>query len=250
MLNQDFIKSVREFAEKEALPSDIALASASLWWVDKYICPINVDFVDREELSVWDNILDKIPIETSGAWDNSEESDNIVRFGIMSFADFWERYDFKRGSKPAARKRFKVLTKKDLTGIDQTLHIYKAETYAYTEIKGKRQRKHAEFYLNKDKKIWEATQELYSRVAGEPVEQNLQDIFSQLRVDMPYMIAPSIEDIKSALDYFKASVPVYKESAMVDALQEFYDNKGIYAGKISNILRSVDFRPYYTGRIG
>ena len=245
MINPEFLKKVYETAETNGISKSKALNDAITWWVSSYICPISME--DYTEPVNWKEILDKVPLEISGTWDNSEESDNLVRFGIMSFADFWKRYDFSRGSKKSARSKFKGLKKKDLVGIDQTLHIYKAETWTFTEVRGKRQRKQAEFYLSA--KLWEATQEIYNRVAGEPVEQNLQDIFGQLKVDVPYLIAPSAEDLRAALDYFITTVPEYKERLLVDALQEFYDDKGTYAGKLVNVLKSIDFRPYYTSRL-
>ena len=245
MLNPKFIEKVHELAERENITPEDMLGQALTWWINKHICP-GLNVTAFQDLYWFENI-ESIPLEINGDWDNSEESDSIVRFEIMSFADFWKRYDFPRGSKKSARSKFKGLKRKDLVGIDQTLHIYKAETWTFSEIKGKRQRKQAEFYLSA--KLWEATQEIYNRVAGEPVEQNLQSIFGLLKVDMPYMIAPSAEDLRSALDYFITTVPSYNPNTLIDALQEFYDDKGQYAGKIASILRSIDFRPYYTNRL-
>ena len=237
MLSKQFTDKVREKAEKEGLVYEQALSSAIMWWTNAHICPLGIYVEDMSEY------LAGIPLEEFASSDNSEESDAVVRFGIMSFTDFWKRYDFSRGSKPSARKKFKALKKKELHAIDQTLHIYKAETYTYSEVKGKRQRKQAEFYLSG--KLWIATQEAYSKVSAlEPKDQNLQDIFAKLRIDVPYIVAPNIDEVRERLERFKLEVE-YNERVLIGSLQEFYDNKGIYAGKLANVLSSLDFQSLY-----
>lgn len=89
-----------------------------------------------------------------------------------TFAEFWEDYGFKRGSKANASKKWDRLTAAEITAIRDTLEIYKRETVTEDGQRGdkfKPMRKHPEFFLNA--KTWEAYAEQISEEAARPKDE-------------------------------------------------------------------------------
>lgn len=241
MISQKFLEKVTTLAADFQVSEEAMLKDGLLAWVNEFVGPTGFE-------TRWNWDFKEIPLEVPGKWETDETNDTIVRFGIMSFADFWARYEYPAGSKKKAREKFARITKKELRCIDQTLHIYKAETYTSVEVRGKKQRKYPEFYLSRTAKIWETVAERYDAFTGSVEQRNLDGIFESLNVEVGYMIAPDKEALQASLTYFDRLVGGYSERHLRGALQEFYDDKGKYAGKIANILRSQDFLKYYTSR--
>lgn len=89
-----------------------------------------------------------------------------------TFAEFWEGYGFKRGSKANAQKKWDRLTDAEITAIRDTLEIYKRETVTEDGQRGdkfKPMRKHPEFFLSA--KTWEAFAEQAKDEAARPKDE-------------------------------------------------------------------------------
>jgi len=84
-----------------------------------------------------------------------------------TFENFWNDYDFKKGSKAKTLQKFKKLTAKDRQDIKETLPLYKVDTNT-VEVAGpgwKPMRKYPEFYLSG--RTWESFAE---RLAAQKAE--------------------------------------------------------------------------------
>jgi len=84
-----------------------------------------------------------------------------------TFEQFWNDYDFKKGSKAKALQKFKKLSAKDRQDIKDTLSLYKVDTNT-VEVAGpgwKPMRKYPEFYLSG--RTWESFAE---RLAAQKAE--------------------------------------------------------------------------------
>jgi len=89
-----------------------------------------------------------------------------------TFAEFWEDYGFKRGSKANSEKKWDRLTASEITAIRDTLEIYKRETVTEDGRRGdkfKPMRKHPEFFLSA--KTWEAYAEQAKEEAARPKDE-------------------------------------------------------------------------------
>jgi len=91
--------------------------------------------------------ISNIPLDQNSIGENANE---------YSFEEFWNDYDFKKGSKAKTLQKFKKLTAKDRQDIKETLPLYKVDTNT-VEVAGpgwKPMRKYPEFYLSG--RTWES----------------------------------------------------------------------------------------------
>lgn len=96
-------------------------------------------------------------------------SDQLAGF---AFEDFWQQYDFKKGSKANAQKKWAKLTAAEISAIKDILEIYKRETVTEDGKKGEKfkpMRKHPEFFLAA--KTWEAYAEQAKEEASRPADE-------------------------------------------------------------------------------
>ncbi len=118
------------------------------------------------EVLTSNNSVAKAPVSAPQTDENRVVSAGAARPESYSFEEFWNDYDFKRGSKKNAAQKWKHLKEGEKAAIKKTLESYKRDTVKSDVGRGgnfKPMRKHPEFYLGG--KIWETYEE--SQIAKE-----------------------------------------------------------------------------------
>jgi hypothetical protein len=90
---------------------------------------------------------------------------------LFSFAEFWNTYDFRKGSKLKAEASYKKLSAKDVQEIQNTLPLYLLDTVTSDILRGEHfrpMRKHPEFYLSG--KIWKTYTDSFTAQQKENAE--------------------------------------------------------------------------------
>lgn len=245
MINTDFLSEVDNIASELGLdPEDCFLKSMA--WVLRPKLLFDIPEKDKELFNLFDERL--TDINPKGKGKKKIDLDE-VRDGKMSFKEFWAKYDYKSGPVELAATRFYTMPLKHFRLMCGSLHIYLKMTCPRNKPEpNKTFRKDACNYLNwkGGKAHWIEMDEIYSEIKTTGIQQEeLDEIFKGLRVNLDYAIAPNKEAAMDALEKFKGTVERFDLDCVVDSLQQYYDEKGKFGGKLANVLNSQDFRTIY-----
>ena len=243
-MSKDWLNKCAAYANTSDIPEARAIQLSVLLWVNQNIGAIE-DF-DSAKYNDFSLILEGCKPFT-GRWVKSEErkkTKGAIRPDddptCYTWAEFWDDYGKKKSTKES-KLAYSKLGEEDRAEIKRTLPFYLADTpdlqyrlLGATYVNSRRW----EDYAGKN------------YIGAEVDQKNLDGLFAKLKINLGYQIAPDKKDLSSSLEEFKASVDKFEERHLVNAIQEFYDDKGPYAGKLAGVLRSQDFRQYYLTRIG
>ena len=256
-MNSDWVKVCETYAEMKGLTTDKVLMLATLVWVNRDIG--SVPLTGYGDFHTLTSLLEgKKPFP--GAFVKSADRKKVK--GVprpendptcYSFEAFWADYQYKTG-KPGSAEIWALYDEPTRARIKAHLPGYVQSTTTSATKKSfneyRPMRAMPQSYLrDQSMKYWKDEVVEKERIYTHEDMINLDGMFSKLRVTVPYQIAPDKNELLTALDEFKESVPLFVERYLIDSIQEFYELKGNYAGRLAAILRSQDFRPIYLNRL-
>ena len=241
-MNKDWLNKCWGYAKATGIPEARAVQLSVLIWVNRDIGEVE-DF-DSGKYADFAAILDGSRPFT-GRWLKSEDKKK-TKGAIRPDNDpteypweqFWDDYGKKKATKES-KLAYSKLGEEDRAEIKRTLQFY------ITDTPDLQYRLLGSTYINSRR--WE---DYVGRngVGSEVDQKNLDGLFAKLNISLPYQLVPDKKALHLALDEFKVSVEEFDERKFINSVQDYYDEKGHYGGKLANALKSQDLRNYYISR--
>lgn len=250
-MNKEWILAVEKYAYQNNMVVDRAHQLAVILWFSANVGP--VAGFDAEKYQGFQLVLEgKKPYK--GRWAKSETKTKGTSRPpddptCYKFEEFWKDFGYAKGSKRDAEVIWNKLPETIRAAIQIALpsYVQSTTTSDKKEKPFKPKRLYPTSYLNGG--VWTNHVEKLE-IGGEQMNMDVLDgIFAKLDVSTGYMIAPDRQDLIRALGEFDTSVGGYVERHLISALQDHYTEKGKFAGKLADVLRSQDFRTSYLSRI-